>query len=176
MIRRFVVAVVLCLFAMISVAYNHVPPGPAPAGDAYWTGPALSGSWFDPARDGEGFVLNVLADGSAVAVWFTYPPSGEAGAQAWLIAQGGRLVGNRIVFDLVTRTRGGVWGDAFDPSRIENVSWGSFEFEFHDCTHATVRYAGPAAWGSGTLSLSRLTSIDETGCDGARATTPAGAR
>lgn len=173
---RCLLAIVLGFAALFAHAHDEPPgPGPGPTG-TYWAGPALSGSWFDTARNGEGFVLEVLADGSAVAVWFTYPPAGEAGEQAWLIGQGGRLVGNRIVFDLVTRTRGGVWGDAFDPARIENVTWGTFEFEFTDCTHATLRYTGPAGWGSGSQTLSRLTALDELGCDGARATTASGAR
>lgn len=144
--------------------------------DTYWAGPALSGSWFDPARDGEGFMLEVLADGSAVVVWFTYPAAGEPGQQAWLIGQDGRLSGNRLRFDLVVRPRGGTWGDAFDPSRIEALPWGTLEFEFHGCSSATVRYAGPAAYGSGSFELTRLTTLDQLACDGARATTPGGAR
>lgn len=180
MIRRCVV-LLFCFASFLAHAHHTAlhdreESDPAPAGGEYWAGPALSGSWFDPARNGEGFVLEVLADGSAVVVWFTYPAAGEPGEQAWLIGQGGRLAGNRIRFDLVTRTRGGVWGDAFAPARIENVPWGTLEFEFHSCTSATVRYAGTPAYGSGTFELTRLTELDELRCDGARATTPNGAR
>lgn len=54
-----------------------------------WVGPAYSGSWYDPSRSGEGFTLQILEDGSALAVWFTYPPVGSAARQAWIIAEGG---------------------------------------------------------------------------------------
>jgi hypothetical protein len=36
-------------------------------------GPAFSGSWYSPERSGEGFTLQILDNGSALALWFTYP-------------------------------------------------------------------------------------------------------
>ncbi len=28
-----------------------------PPAESFWPGPSLSGSWYDPSRDGEGFIL-----------------------------------------------------------------------------------------------------------------------
>lgn len=142
----------------------------------FWAGPAVSGSWYDPARDGEGFVVEFLPDGTALAVWFTYPAVGEDGAQAWIIAQGGVVDGGTIRFAQVLKPRGGVFGEAFDPARIELAIWGTLEIEFADCTHATARYAGPLAYGSGSRALTRLTTHDQLDCNGARALTASGAR
>ncbi|MCB1613980.1 MAG: hypothetical protein KDI60_19810, partial [Xanthomonadales bacterium] len=79
----------------------------AKVGGDYWVGPGVSGAWFDPARNGEGVILQVLPNGRALAIWFTYPPTGESGDQAWLIAQDGEIDGDRIRFTQVYRPLGG---------------------------------------------------------------------
>lgn len=151
-------------------AQSNVVLGP------YWAGPQHSGSWFQPDRSGEGFILEILPDGNAVAAWFTFPAAGETGEQIWLVAAGGEFRGNRLVFDQVYRPRGGRFGTAFDPAQIENVQWGRFEFAFDDCNAATLRYEGSGGYGSGVRNLRRITSIDEAQCSGARALTDSGGR
>lgn len=168
-------AAVLCATALHAHEGEDHPP--RLTGAITWAGPGVSGAWYDAARDGEGFVVEFLPDGTALAVWFTYPATGEAGDQAWIIAQGGRAEGRTIRFAQVLKPRGGVFGDAFDASRIELPSWGTLEIEFADCAHATARYVGPAGYGSGTRSLTRLTSLNELDCaNGTRALTASGGR
>jgi Kelch motif protein len=169
---------VLALVSSFAPTYAHeVDPAIAVgADDSYWPGPALSGTWYDPARSGEGFVIEYLPGGDFFITWFTYPAAGEAGEQAWLTMSGGRVDGQRVLFDPVLQTSGGVWGDAFDPTAIARNPWGTLEFEFHDCNTATVRYSGPPAYGSGEHSLTRLTAHDQLDCGGARALTPSGGR
>ncbi|MCP4044914.1 MAG: hypothetical protein GY732_02855, partial [Gammaproteobacteria bacterium] len=45
----------------------------------------MSGSWYDPAHNGEGFLLEVLEDEQAIVYWFTYD---ENGNQRWFIGLG----------------------------------------------------------------------------------------
>lgn len=142
----------------------------------YWVGPAHSGSWFEPDRSGEGFILEILPDGNAVAAWFTFPAAGESGEQVWLVAAGARVQGDTLVFEQVYRPRGGRFGAAFDPAQIDNVNWGRFEFQFHDCQSATLRYSGSGDYGSGTRALRRITSIDQLDCNGGRALAAGGGR
>lgn len=142
----------------------------------YWAGPAVSGSWYDPARDGEGIVLQYLPNGKALVTWFTYPPAGESADQAWLIADLGVIEGSKIRFPVVYRPQGGVFGDTFDTTRIQNVAWGTMELEFRDCNFLTMRYTGPAAFGSGERNMTRLTSLDQLNCGGGRTLTNSGAR
>jgi hypothetical protein len=141
-----------------------------------WVGPAYSGSWYDPSRSGEGFTLQILEDGSALAVWFTYPPVGSAARQAWIIAQGGHIEADRIVFDTVLTTRGPRFGPAYDPARLQIIPWGSLEFRFFDCNSGEFTYAGPPGWGSGTRPLVRLTALSELECSGKRLVGAGGAR
>lgn len=142
----------------------------------YWAGPGVSGAWFDPARNGEGVILQFLPDGRAIAIWFTYPAAGEPGEQAWLIGQDSVTDGPAIRFQSVIRPSGGRFGSGFDPAAIRNDPWGTMELQFADCNTATLSWSGPAAFGSGTRTLVRLSSIDESSCEGARRLTASGAR
>ena len=143
---------------------------------ALWVGPAMSGSWYSPERDGEGFTLQVLDNGTAHAIWFTYPPAGSGAQQAWIYASGGRIEGDRIVFTDAFTTRGARFGPAFDPAAVQVLPWGSIEFRFTSCNQAQLTYAGPQAWGSGTRTVSRLTALAELECAGKRQLHASGAR
>src|SRR5688572_24225781 len=75
---------------------RHPPPARAKAITPLWVGPAFSGSWYSPARSGEGLIVQVLDNGSVIAIWFTFPPAGSSAKQAWILAQGGVIDGNRV--------------------------------------------------------------------------------
>src|SRR5688572_24314702 len=94
-----------------------------------WVGPAMSGSWYSPDRNGEGFTLQVLENGTAHALWFTYPPAGAHGQQAWIYASDGRIEGDRIIFDGAITTRGPKFGAAYDPAQLQAIPWGKIEFQ-----------------------------------------------
>lgn len=141
-----------------------------------WVGPGYSGSWFDPARAGEGFTLEILEDGSAVVVWFTFPPAGSTARQSWILGQNGRVSANRIVFEDVYTARGARFGAAFDPAAVALTRWGRLEFTFSSCTQGTMAYQGAPGFGSGGHALQRLTTLDELDCNGARRVNSAGAR
>ncbi|RPH98342.1 MAG: hypothetical protein EHM68_04825 [Lysobacterales bacterium] len=123
-----------------------------------------SGSWFDPQRNGEGFVVQVLPEERAVVTWFTYPPAGEDGAQAWLIGTG-VTVGNRIEIEEMVRPAGAVFGPDFEPGDVVREPWGSLAITFDGCDAAVAAWNGPPAFGSGSMDLVRLSSIDDVPCD-----------
>jgi N-acetylneuraminic acid mutarotase len=168
-------AIVLLLFQYLSIPAAAQPATSGP----YWPGAAVSGSWYDPARSGEGIVLQFLPDGRALATWFTYPAANDntpGNEQAWLITDGSVVEGSTIKFARVLQPQGGIFGDAFDPSRITATLWGTMELEFRDCNTMTLRYTGPAAFGSGQRTMTRLTALDQLDCRGGRTLTPSGAR
>ena len=77
--------------------------------------PHKSGSWYDPARDGEGFVLEVLPDGRVLAYWFTYDLSGR---QAWMLTLSeGSVAQGSTQLDLLQPV-GGRFGPDFDPDDV----------------------------------------------------------
>jgi hypothetical protein len=154
------------------VATGAIPKAIVPA----WVGPAHSGSWYTASRPGEGFTLQILDNGTALAVWFTYPPEGSGARQAWILAQDGAIEGDRIRFRTVFTTRGPRFGAQFDPAALQIIPWGTLELRFADCHRGEFTYAGPPGWGSGTRELTRLTALSELECAGKRRLTARGAR
>ena len=160
----------LCAAPLLRAAKGGAVQGP------YWVNPAHSGSWFQADRSGEGFILEILPDGNSVGAWFTFPATGEAGEQTWLVTTGGEMRGDTLVFEQVYRSSGGRFGAAFDPAQVQPVFWGRWEFQFHDCNSATLRYRGNAAYGEGTRQLQRITTLDQLSCTGGRRLAAGGGR
>jgi hypothetical protein len=135
-----------------------------------WAGESVdgrySGSWYDPDRSGEGWVLQILEDDQAFMAWFTYPPAGLDQAQTWMVGTG-RVVGNRVEFDNLQQFSGPRFGVLYDPFFLTPSDWGTLTMEFSDCESGTLEYAGPAEYGSAMRSITRLSSVDGLGCDDA---------
>jgi len=121
----------------------------------------ISGSWFNPDRSGEGWILSQLPDSRAVMFWFTYNSTGE---QMWLIGVG-NVNGTSVNFEEVLRPRGGLFGPGFDPSDVELDEWGSLQFDFAACDDATVSWMPISnEFSGGERSVTRLTSLSELAC------------
>lgn len=98
---------------------------------------AQSGAYFDPARNGEGYFVEILGDGRAWVTFFGYTPEGGSPPvtetdPAWFTGIG-REVGNSIVVPEFTATRRGAFGEAFDPERITVSEPGSLSLVFPGC-------------------------------------------
>jgi hypothetical protein len=114
----------------------------------------IEGSWYDPTRDGEGLYLEPQPDGTVVVTWYTFPAEGGGGEQLWLVGAG-RVQGNGLAVDLL-QVSGGRFGSQFDPADVQRRAWGRVTLVFDGDASATLRYEGPAAYGSGTRTLTRL--------------------
>jgi hypothetical protein len=127
-----------------------------------------SGHYFNPDRDGEGWLIEILNDDYAAMSWFTYPPidsddDDSFGEQAWMVGVG-EISGSRIIFDDILSTRGQGFGSSFDPGSLELLPWGSVEFEFASCSNGTLHYQGPTDFGSGNREMQRLIGIPGLPC------------
>jgi hypothetical protein len=120
----------------------------------------ISGTWFDPSHDGEGWKIEIINDTTAVIYWFTYPPPGaNLGKQSWMVAVG-TIDGDTITVDEVTITGGPSFGPNFDPNAVDRDNWGSFSMTFSGMDAGSMTYdGGPAGFGTGTFNLARLTGI-----------------
>ena len=116
---------------------------------------ALSGSWYDPQRPGQGIVVNVADDGSAALALMSYDP--EHGQPVWLHGRG-RVDGfGRARFERVQRPSGPLFDEA-DAAAPARGDWGRVEIDFPGCDEAVLRYHGrDARYGSGRIGLARLT-------------------
>lgn len=118
----------------------------------------FSGAWFDPAHNGEGFVVQVLEDDRAIVYWFTYTADGD---QRWLLGTG-TIVGTRIVVADLYDASGGRFGENYDPRQVRLAARGSLEIAFRNCSEAVVNYLVDGA--GGHQSLTRLTQLHGYRC------------
>ena len=119
-----------------------------------------SGAWYNPARDGHGLVIEITQDGSggarAVISWYHYAADGS-GQQIWLTGAGPVVDDTAIVE--VFQTEGAIFGEDFNADDVTQINWGQVRIKFNSCTDATLSYDSLIqAYGSGTESLTRLTS------------------
>ena len=127
--------------------------------------PGTSSAWFDTERNGEGFMLEILAGGRAVMYWFTY--DGE-GRQDWYIAVG-EIRANRILFPELLRVSGGEFGPGFDPDQVERSVIGSASFIWSSCDAGAMSWTiegdgGPRR--QGRMNLTRLSHVMGLDCGG----------
>jgi len=126
----------------------------APDGSAGDESPAWqSGSWYDPAQDGQGFTLQRLAGGAALVTWFSYDSDGD---QYWM--QGvGEADADQLVFPDMYATAGPAFGAGFDSDQLEFIPWGELTLEL-GCETGLAEYESVLPeFGQGTLELDRLT-------------------
>lgn len=126
----------------------------------------ISGSWFNSQQDGHGFILEVIPGNKLVAYWFAYDPNGR---QAWMVGVGD-ISGDTATVPVII-TEGGIFGDNFDPNAIIRNNWGSLIFTFDSCNTGNVIYN--VGFGSGSLPIQRLTSLDGLECQDPPPSTPA---
>lgn len=119
-----------------------------------------SGSWYDPTHDGEGIILEILQDGTALVQWFTYD---HFGGQMWI--QGtGTIDGNTLTVENLYTTSGTGWGSLFNADDVSLDEWGSLTMEFSGCGAATVMYQSEE-FRNGTLNMQRVTSLMGIPCE-----------
>ena len=132
---------------------NVVPPGTI--------GPGFTGAWYDPAQSGHGLFIEVLNNSRLLAWWFTFNPDGTQ--RAWFGGVG-TYSGNTATITEVYQTTGGRWIPNFDPNRIVNNPWGTLAFTFTDCNHGKVDFNSVRGYGTGNMSLTRLTLPARLSC------------
>ena len=132
----------------LSSAELYTTPVTAP------TGAGFTGSWYDPAQSGHGLVLEELPGSEFLAAWFTFNPAGTQ--QSWFLGVGTYSAGTATITPVLQPT-GGRWIPNFDPTKIVNNGWGSLKFTFDDCDHGKVDFDSTLGYGTGSMSLTRLT-------------------
>jgi len=121
---------------------------------------ADSGAWFNPERNGEGFIVETVGESSVLAYWFTYDTEGH---QMWLLGVGDLDPAQQARIPM-QKASGGRFGDAFDPASVSLEDWGDVSLQLGDCNHASYTWNAPAPYGAGGFDLVRLTSLKNVVC------------
>lgn len=114
-------------------------------GTGFRLNPGLTGTWWNSARAGEGFLLEFgyAPPGGDLTLFASFYTYDDMGNQAWLVAQPAGPVpasGDSVDVD-VFLVRGPMWGDAFDPGDRDVMAWGSGTFRFAGCASGHVSLA-----------------------------------
>jgi hypothetical protein len=120
----------------------------------------ISGTWFDPGHDGEGFIVEQLSAEQALVFWFTYTDSGE---QAWMLSTG-TITNGFIRIDDLLQPKGGHFGRSFKPSEVSLQPWGGLELQL-DCQGGDASYTTDlAAFSDGSQRLTPMTRLQNSSC------------
>lgn len=119
---------------------------------------SITGAWYDPAHNGEGFLVELLDEQSAVVYWFTYDGEGD---QRWFIGNG-VIEGDQIVFDELLAGSGARFGEEFNPADVVLSPVGQLTLQWSDCNTASASYVVEGQEGS--QSLVRLTGLAGRDC------------
>jgi hypothetical protein len=121
----------------------------------YSIGADISGTFYDPAQNGHGFVLQqIVSNGQPVllATWFTY----QGGQARWLIGVG-NTSGNEARIPL-SITTGGDFPPRFVPAATQIQPWGELVLRFDNKDRGTATWTTSyAGFNNGSMPLQRLT-------------------
>jgi len=106
-------------------------------GTGFGANSGLTGTWWNSARSGEGFVLDFGKANGMVTLFGSFYTFDSMGNQVWLTAQSTAINGAVVTVDVFI-TNGPMWGDAFDPADANTVVWGTGTFTFPGCASGSV--------------------------------------
>ena len=126
--------------------------------------PGLNDAWYNPATNGQGFLVTVFPDIEQMYVaWFTFDterPPDEVTAQLgdpghrWLTAQG-PYDGDSATLTIFV-TEGGVFDAAQPPATTDPAGDGTMQLKFDNCTDGTVNYQITSLGISGEIPIQRI--------------------
>jgi len=152
------------------IALDHVLLVPDVFQNGFQIAGYISGNWFNVDQEGSGFQIEATntmdaASGLPVmlAIWFTYTPDGSS--RNWIYAQGTYDRTKATTTLPAFLSAGGKFPPSIQTSDVTADPWGTLTFTFTDCDHGTASWNSVMpGYGSGSLPIVRLTSIDGAVC------------
>lgn len=135
------------------------PPDPGPG---YTITPCITGSWYDPERDGEGYNIEIIGSSlepEMLVYFYTYDENGD---QMWLVGSG-PADGDTAVIP-VQVTSGPVYGDGYDKDDVVRQDWGTLTFTFDTKDTGSVERVSTMGFGTTTEDIFRLTYVTGLTC------------
>jgi uncharacterized protein (DUF1800 family) len=128
---------------------------------AYEIGPDISGTFYDPAQSGHGYVVEYIEVGTTpqlVVSWFAY----QDGEPVWLVGIGG-IDGDTATVPLAI-SRGADFPPRFVESAAISEPWGTLTLRYSGSDVGSASWTSSlAGYGSGSMPIARLTSLSLAG-------------
>jgi cytochrome c peroxidase len=143
MIRRYLALAAAALWLACGIAAAQTPT---------FTG-TLSGTWWDPARSGEGQLISFESVGARNVVffaWFTYNSTGQA---SWLVGNVDYTAGATSITIPVFTASGARFGNDFRSGDVLTTPMGTVVLQYVSCSQMRLTFTGSQSF---TLTLSRL--------------------
>ena len=167
------------LAIVVGIKITAMPGGAAPGHNVYkiWAASeridgdgingAITGSWYNPAQNGQGWVVEVIGAATGKKSFLSYFYGYDnSGGQLWLVTGASVIDGNSATAD-VYRASGSGFGGDFDPgSFVIGEIVGSVAFEFDDCDSGMVTFtsADTATLPDFSNEITRITNIASLDC------------
>jgi hypothetical protein len=130
----------------------------------------LTGSWYEPATDGQGFEVEIFPTiGSTQVSWFTFDTvAGGANRQRWYTLSGSVVTGQPTASLTIYQNIGGNFNA---PPVTNGVAVGTATLTFDTCASGQLTYSFTDGSGrAGTITLTRITQNVTCSATGAGAT------
>jgi cyclophilin family peptidyl-prolyl cis-trans isomerase len=138
--------------------------------DVFQINVGLSGAWFNPNTNGQGFYLEVLPTiNTIIMAWFTFdteepevsvPSTIGAAGNRWLTIAG-QFNGNQFAGDII-KTSDGLFDD---PTPVISTQAGSVAVTFEDCGHASLSYSLDGSNLVNEIPLQRISGANIDFCE-----------
>ena len=158
MMKKLTLKTILAAFCLMFMA------GSAQAGLNLADGYA-SGQWWNPARDGEGFYVEIIDTGGNLQIGVAMYSYDETGKQLWLVGNIAIADGDQGATVPVFLIEGPVWGTSYDPADKSTTDFGTIVVQFPTCDSALFNVnSNVQGLESGSYSLVRATSLVGVDC------------
>jgi hypothetical protein len=128
---------------------------------------AITGSWYNPQQNGQGWVVEVAEGPSGEPIFISYFYGYDNdGGQLWMVTGASVIDGNTAVADVYRGSATGFGGD-FDPASFTlGDVVGTVMFEFDDCVSGQVTFtsADTALLADFSNGIQRITHIESLDC------------
>ena len=129
-------------------------------------GAAITGLWFDPERDGEGWHVQAIDDSRAFFTFYGFSPDRD-GAPDWLAGLATRGPSGAYRLDELVSAEAGRPDGSGEASAISITPWGKGVVKFANCDSGIAELSGPDAYRGFTFRLQRLSRVPGLGCGAA---------
>jgi len=149
-----------CIFAISSLIFFST----SALADLILAEGGPTGQWWNPARNGEGFYIEIIDTGSSQQIGIAMYSYDSIGAPLWIVGNIPIGPDDERVAIPVFEFNGPVWGPGYDPGDLNQIPFGTIWVGFPTCDTALFSVQPDGTLEAHDYSLVRITSVEGVGC------------